>query len=381
MNCIFKIIYCILLIIFIIPKSLFASNTKGPIVIITVDVETTQYGNHSLLSLPEQVNAVCMNEVPCGLQTMVNLLKKYGYSATFFFNPYEYKKHGEQSIMEIAQWLNESGNDVQLHTHPQWAYDEKRNLMHQYTLKEQIEIIREGKELLQKWTGQPVVAHRAGAYGADENTVRALIRNNIYYDSSLFIRSANSKIRLLNFKKNTLSMYGHLYEFPVTVYKRHEYPFLLSDQVKPYSVISKYDVNFFGSEAEADKAFQEALDLKMDFIILFLHSFSFIKEYDDAGNMEAKIDSLRIFEHILKFISERKLTVMTFRGINNNIVLDKYLNRHDSIPEISIQISTIQYLRKIAGINRWNYKIYALAAGLSILLIIIGIAVLKRKRN
>ena len=359
------------------------AESYDPIIIITVDVETANYYNDSFsLTLPEQVNAVCEQNRECGLQRMVGLLKQYNYPATFYFNVYEYKEYGEQPIMEIAQWLNESGQDVQLHTHPQWAYDESRNLMHQYSLNEQIQIIKEGKDLLESWTGQPVLAHRAGAYGADENTIRALIRNNIYYDSSLLVFSGNSKIRKLNFKKNTLSMYGDLYEFPVTVYKLYESPFFLKDNVKPVSVMSKYDVDFFHNEIETEKALREALELKMDIIILFLHSFSFIKAYDDSENMKSDVTALKVFEYMLEFIRNKKLKVLSFRNIkDSNIELEKYLKRPDTIPEISMQISTLQYLRKRIGINRRNYKTYALITGAAILLILIGVAALKRRRN
>jgi len=383
MNHIFKIIYCISLIIFIIPKSLFASNAKAPIVIITVDVETTQYGNHSLsLPLPEQVNAVCMNDVPCGLQIMVNLLKKYDYSATFFFNPYEYKKHGEQSIMEIAKWLDESGQDVQLHTHPQWAYDEKRNFMYQYSLEEQVEIVRNGKELLERWIGKPIIAHRAGAYSADENTLRALISNNILYDSSLFIASPNSKISSLDLAKNTLSLYGFLYEFPVTVYEKNEYPPYFMDNIKPIERFRKYDVDSFVDEREVDKAINQIIEQKVDFMVLFLHSFSFIKEYDDVGDMKVDMNSLEIFEYILKSIHEKNLSILTFRDIKNNKVeLEQYIGSPDTIPEISVRISAVQYLRKRIGINRDNYKIFAGVSGFAVLLIVLLSVNLKRKRN
>jgi peptidoglycan/xylan/chitin deacetylase (PgdA/CDA1 family) len=358
-----------------------ASVEEPPVVIITVDVETTKYKDDSL-PLPEQVNAICINNIPCGLQKMVGILKKKDYSATFFLNVYEYKKYGEKPIMEIAKWLVQSGHDVQLHTHPHWAYDKNRNLMHQYTLDEQIRIIREGKELLEKWTGKPVIAHRAGAYGADRNTLEALIKNNILYDSSLFVVSPNSKIAALDLKKNVLSMYGTLYEFPVTVFQKKEYPPFAEDKIHPVTRIRKYDVNWLADEIEAEKAVREAINMKMDFIILFLHSFSFIKDYSKNGNKVVNLKAIQKFEKLLKIIEAEKLKVLTFQDIKkNNIRLNHYLNKPDIIPEINVQIATIQYLRKLIGINRENYKFFILTFSVIIILTTVLMLISQKRKN
>jgi hypothetical protein len=361
----------------------FAVTHGGPYVIITVDVETTKYQNRSsALPLPEQVNAICETNIPCGMQKMVSMLREKGYAATFFYNVYEYQKYGEETVKNIAIWLDQSGQDVQLHTHPQWAYDSNRNYMYQYSLDEQIEIVRRGKELLEMWTGKPVIAHRAGAYAADENTLMALIRNNILYDGSLFIASPNSKISTLDLSKNTLSLYGPLYEFPVTVYKKKEYPPYFVNKISPIERIRKYDVNSFVDETEGRKAMQEILNMKLDFIILFLHSFSFIKEYDVPGKMEVDKNALKIFNYVLDFINRKQLGVLTFRDIKNNkIELEQFLNTTDTIPDVSINISAVQYMRKRIGINRNNYKIYLSAFGFFTLLIIVLCIGFARKRK
>jgi hypothetical protein len=361
----------------------FAESHSGPFVIITVDVETTKYDSDSpSLPLPEQVHAICEEDVPCGMQEMVRLLREHGYPATFFFNVYEYKKYGEQPVMKIVKWLDESGQDVQLHTHPQWAYDRNRSSMYQYSLKEQIKIIKDGKGLLQAWTGKPVIAHRAGAYGADRNTLEALIANDILYDSSLFYGWPNSRINDLELKKNVLSMYGPLYEFAVTVYKKKQYPSVLKNSAQPVEKIRKYDVNWFGDQAEAGKALQEALDMKLDFIMLFLHSFSFIKTYEETGEMQANAKALDMFEYVLDFISKRKLDIITFRDIRKNkIKLEQYLNKPDIIPEVPLQISIILYAGKLLGINRENVRVYAAISGFAGVLLICALIFANKKKR
>jgi peptidoglycan/xylan/chitin deacetylase (PgdA/CDA1 family) len=367
-------------LLIILPTGEAASGGNLPFVIITVDAETKGYDRDVSLPLPEQVNAVCLDEQPCGLQLMVRLLQEKGYPAIFFLSVYEYKKYGERAILNIAKWLDESGQDVQLHTHPPWAYDKNRKMMYQYSLEGQSTIIKEGKELLQKWTGNPVVAHRAGSYGADKNTLDALIANGILYDTSLFFDHSNSKINSLGLKKNVLSMYGPLYEFPVTVYKKNEFPPLLENMFEGISRIRKYDVNWFADEVEAEKVLEKAINLRMDFVILFLHSFSFIKEYNRRGEKTADMEAINKFNGILDFLSAKGFKVITFKEISNNdIDLNQHLNRPDVIPEISIKIGIFDYLRKTIGINRHNYKLFIVSFSISFVLLALLIVSCLRK--
>ncbi|MDY6853836.1 MAG: hypothetical protein SWO11_03875 [Thermodesulfobacteriota bacterium] len=358
------------------------SDEELPVIIITVDVETTQYNNVSI-PLPDQLGTICQDRRPCGLQLMVKRLKESGYAATFFLNVYEYKRYGEKPIMRIAKWLDDSGQDVQLHTHPQWAYDKKRNLMHQYSLKEQTRIIRDGKELLEKWVGKRIIAHRAGAYGADQNTLEALIKNDIFYDSSLFFTNSNCQINSLPLKKNVLSMYGPLYEFPVTVYKKIESSSISPRKLKSFSRIRKYDINWFSNQSEAERAMQKTIEMKMDFVILFLHSFSFIKGYHTNGENEADTDAIEIFKKLIDFINLKGMRVLTFREIRKqNIELNQHLNTPDFIPEISLQIGMGQYLRKFIGMNRDNYITFILLFSISfILLILVAILIISHLRK
>jgi len=329
---------------------------KLPVIVITVDVESTSQEN-SPLPLTQQVDAVCIGKMPCGLQEMVNILKKRGYAATFFLNVFEYAQYGEAFLERTGKWLHDSGQDVQLHTHPQWRYDRSRTMMYQYTLEEQVKMIRDGKRLLEKWTGARVIAHRAGSYSADENTLKALVANNILIDSSLFYGVPDSRINSLGLNKNAMSMYGPLYEFPVTVYKKNEYLFFTGDPLRPQSSIRKYDINWFRDQEEAESAIREAVRLKMEFIILFLHSFSFIKGQSGA-QMIADENAIGRFDRVLEFISTQGMEVSTFDDVANGKLnwAALPLDGQDVVPEISQRIPLIQYIRKMVGINRHNYK-------------------------
>jgi len=66
--------------------------------------------------------------------------------------------------------------------------------MYLYSLDEQIEIIKDGKELVKEWVSEYPVAHRAGgAYGINKDTFTALKENGIPIDSSSFYGHPNCK--------------------------------------------------------------------------------------------------------------------------------------------------------------------------------------------
>lgn len=85
---------------------------------------------------------------------------------------------------EVVRWLNAAGHDVQLHTHPEYLPDSfwaehglarRPQYMNQYTEEARAEfVIRHFGELISKETGKPVLAHRAGSFRWNANTIRAL---------------------------------------------------------------------------------------------------------------------------------------------------------------------------------------------------------------
>lgn len=84
----------------------------------------------------------------------------------------------------VIRWLDEQGQDVQLHTHPEYLpgsfWDEhempaKPQYMNQYTDDARAEfVIRHFSDLIAGETGKPVLAHRAGSFRWNATTIRAL---------------------------------------------------------------------------------------------------------------------------------------------------------------------------------------------------------------
>lgn len=129
------------------------------------------------------------------LPKTLEILNDNGLTGVFFVEPLFAARFGRQHLAEIVGLIRDAGQDVQLHLHPEWA-DEisppiipdhrvKRQHLCYYTLDEQTALIGHGKRLLLEAGAGTVDAFRAGNYGCDRNTFRALRNNGILFDSSL----------------------------------------------------------------------------------------------------------------------------------------------------------------------------------------------------
>src|SRR5438874_9068852 len=133
-----------------------------------------------------------------GAYWIADQLKTYGFTGVFFLDVYGRGRFQGAPYRELCERLLEKGQDSQLHTHPDQMYDPKRRSMHEYSLAEQSRIVRDGVALLKDWTGKSPIAHRAGGYGANEDTLKALQANGISLDSSFFYRHENCRLPFAN---------------------------------------------------------------------------------------------------------------------------------------------------------------------------------------
>ena len=317
-----------------------AQAWAAPRVIITIDVESIDSR-----TLPKQVDTRCQGDSDCGLMGIARLLKERSMPGTFFLNVYEYRKWGEPLLRGITERLQAEGQDVALHTHPQWAYDRDRNEMFQYSIDEQTEIVRDGARLLSSWTGLPVVAHRAGNYSADVTTLEALRRNGILVDSSLFWGHPSSRIASGDAPSNVPSMLGGLIQIPVTIYHREARPAWTGSWIDPVRTVRKIDPDWFVDVAEARAAMDAATDAGLPFVVVFMHSFTLIEPGDEepfARDERAQ----RILVGMLDYIAEKNLEVVTMRQLAAEQP-PSFLGRADVIPGIAVTIPPHRYVAQV----------------------------------
>jgi peptidoglycan/xylan/chitin deacetylase (PgdA/CDA1 family) len=291
-----------------------------------VDTETFRvggrllpFGTHLYAELPEGT---------FGVQKIMELCDKHGAKATFFVDVYMHHKYGEAPVAELCQRIDQSGHDVQLHAHPSWLPDKPSELICDFPLNRQIEILAEGKDLIEKWIGKAPVAFRAGAYGANLDTIRALKINGFRVDSSYFPLNRNCELsRQLDKGCLNRSFYiEDVLEIPITTY-------WLWNSLSTHKN-SKVDVNAC-SWAELRNVVPQLTSSSVDYIVLFLHSFSFVY-WDPRGNhLVPSHGPLKRFESLLTLIRDQLHGEFTTFEEASRMLAPQPDSLSDAVPAVS----------------------------------------------
>lgn len=133
-------------------------------------------------------------EGPAGITHKLELLKRYGQKAVFFVDPMPALIWGIAAIEDVVGPILEAGQDVELHCHTEWlrlaeadnplASGRTGQNIADFPLDEQFEILSYARDVLIAAGAPPPLAFRAGNYGANDDTLRALSELGLVYDSS-----------------------------------------------------------------------------------------------------------------------------------------------------------------------------------------------------
>ena len=125
----------------------------------------------------------------------LEILRAHGLTAVFFVEPLFSLRFGFEHLCTITTLIQNAGQDVQLHLHPEWV-DEiqpplligiscKRQHLTDFSVLEQTTLLTRGKALVEAATGRPVTAFRSGGYSVNRDSYRALAASQLWVDSSL----------------------------------------------------------------------------------------------------------------------------------------------------------------------------------------------------
>lgn len=181
--------------------------------VFTVDVETRTNGEPDL----DIWGRVSSGTEMFGIEKIMSIFESYDVRATFFVNPYEVAINGRDGIAKAAKVIHSRGHDVELHTHPLPMYGYYG--MSGAPLDVQRKILSKGISLIEGWTRRRPNAHRAGAFAANADTLKACSQLGLLADCSL---SPGSKVPVplleqLGYSNVVMRIEG-LVEIPVTYY-------------------------------------------------------------------------------------------------------------------------------------------------------------------
>jgi hypothetical protein len=279
--------------------------------LITIDTEV-RIRNRGLPDAFEVDVLGQIGEQSYGTRWIAERLAEHGFSGVFFLDVYGSKLFGKPRYQRLCERLLRADQTIELHTHPDQWRDLRRLHMHEYSLEDQTAIIRDGVALLKEWTGAMPIAHRAGRYGANVDTLRAIKSVGIELDSSFFYQRPDCK---LNFESPNLpAWFEGVWELPVTVVaepltKRGiRFPLWTRAWFRRFQ---KLDVNCM-NPADLCRSVLELVG-KVPYVVLFLHSFSFTRRESEGALLDT--GAVASFEAVLDLIAERGLEVTTFQKI------------------------------------------------------------------
>ncbi|MDY0131698.1 MAG: hypothetical protein RBR53_03425 [Desulforegulaceae bacterium] len=262
-----------------------------------------------------------------GIPLIMDIADSYGLKITFFVEVLNHYYFGKEDNYEVCQYILKRGHDVQLHLHPNYLnfkLDEPQKLiysdnMYDYDLDTQVELIKEGKELLKEFGVNNPVAFRAGNYGFNLDTLKALKENSFLYDSSYSFTFCSNRKDFFNLFTNDVVNFNNIYEFPITNFL----PLIYKNSIRTRPL----DINAAGFD-EMKKVLLWANDTKIKNITIIMHSFSFINSMDiQYANCKPRKIIISRFKKLCDFLSLNKFkyNVSTFEKIN----MSELLNNQD----------------------------------------------------
>jgi peptidoglycan/xylan/chitin deacetylase (PgdA/CDA1 family) len=311
-------------------------------VLVTVDVESFHDGNPSKQIWGE----VDDSSERFGIEKIMDTLEAADARGTFYLNVYEAAKFGEEPIKKAAREIDRRGHDLELHTHPSPMF--RYYVMTRASEKEQREILAKGIELIRQWTGKQVIAHRAGGYAANLDTLRAMKSVGLEIDSSLTI---DTPLAQSGYLTNSVTQIEGVIEVPATYYIQASFMGRNSYRL----------VDIEGSTLrELKSIIRQAADHNLSTVNIMMHSFS-LNRYGHSD--QAIVKRLR---NILQFIkAQPDVELVTVTELRKYIQENKVkLNGKNFVPYTGYLLT---YLRSVEDFERGDKNKIVAVGGIILL--------------
>lgn len=312
-----------------------------------------------------------------GVPLIVEMLDRRGIKGTFFVSPY-CPADRESRLMENLRFLVNSGHDIQLHTHTD-VFDLNRLKITQYTRKEKLEILHLGRRNIVSAGAPAPIAHRAGGYAIDRETLQLLPEAGLVMDSSVFPGSPKSRVPLPRDKANRFVPLEGPYQLPITLM-----------QLIPF--IGYRGATSLSLERTTWEQQKQALDLLADggvpVVTVFMHFSSLYRHrpspvpYEPHSVLGPDTEKIHAFQNILDTVTrDPRFAVKTVPELwRLHQTSPEMLQGPPYIPQISLITTYLTSWRHFFG-HSWKKKALALAPPVGAIVAIGGLAAYVRSRR
>jgi peptidoglycan/xylan/chitin deacetylase (PgdA/CDA1 family) len=278
-----------------------------------------------------------------GLEYQLNTLSKHGLKASFMVESLfaAVPEVGEQPLRDIVRAIISAGHDVQLHPHPEWIahlpdlhVPYRSHLLSNYSLAEQAAVMRYASHRLEQAGAPRPVAFRAGGFAANTDTLLALERCGVRYDSSYNKPYLGDRCRQPQPKfVGHITEYNGVQELPVAVFQD------FMGHLRPAQLCAC-------SADEMTHALISAEAAGWDFFVIVSHSFEMLARRRHPSKPPViRWDVVDRFERLCQFLGANADRFPTIRFAD----LDKFNSLHmPDAPEVSIKGKFLNTVSRIA---------------------------------
>jgi len=284
-------------------------------VFVTVDVEVWCDGWDNIdEKFPKAFNQYVYGQTErgrFGLPYQTEMLVEHGLKGVFFVEPLFSTRFGPEPLAEIVSLLNATKQEIQLHLHTEWVDEAltpllpnvkgKRQHLRYFNLDEQTLLVKKGMTLLQAAGASPVNAFRAGSFGFNRDTLRALAANGIAFDSSY---------NVTHFGLDSGVLPGVPVFVPIECEGVHEYPMtVFKDGLGKLRHAQIAACSF----SEFEGLLWHAMEAGRQSFVLLSHNFELLNQAKDRPDRVA----VRRFEKLCKFLDRNRdcFSVRGFHGL------------------------------------------------------------------
>jgi peptidoglycan/xylan/chitin deacetylase (PgdA/CDA1 family) len=298
-------------------------------VYLTVDVESSMGGawrSDALLPVPAERRVFCkIDGIDYGIGWQTDELERRGFRATFFCEVLSTLVLGEADTSSYLEFLLNRGQDVQLHTHPNFyfyaqylacrergeSYDHSARSDSLWRLSSDLQkhLLSQAIEIFKRLTGNRPLAYRAGGYQANKSSLSILSELGLLIDSSFNPSySGSGSFDRENLLANVPQAVHGVWEIPVTV--------AIQDLPDPRNVtnLMPFEISAL-SMNEMRRILDHAHCTGTEHVVIMFHSFSGVKP-KDVQYSELRPDHIvrRRFTGILNYLaaSQDRFRVSTF---------------------------------------------------------------------
>jgi len=244
-------------------------------VLVTIDTESYTHGHPD-----RHIWGRMADGEEHGIRRIMDILQAHGARGTFYVNVYEAERHGEEALREVIRAIHSRGHEVGLHSHPRERYGIWKLARGDTT--RQREILAWGKAFIEAETGEELLAHRAGSFAANLNTIGALGELGIRVDASLSPAWFESHLARETESKNRPFMLDGILELPVTFY--------VQARLGSHRFLRMVDIEAC-SLRELKSIVRDAVSSQVTAINVLMHSHAFALSGQDDPTLVRRLDA------------------------------------------------------------------------------------------